>query len=100
MHFPTTQFMSVEEFGVVAAVSRFALNKYRFVDFLSNPSLIRVDFYSAVDKGLCDAVYLTHRQALRRDENSEILEAFGQHDQLSHCSLTTRIWHSLCISSR
>jgi hypothetical protein len=51
MHFPTTQFMSVEEFGMVAAVLWFTLTEYGFIDLFPNPSLVCLDFCSTA--GAC-----------------------------------------------
>jgi hypothetical protein len=49
MPFPTAQFVSVEEFSMVAVISRLTPSKCTFVSLLPNPSLTCLDFSSAVD---------------------------------------------------
>jgi hypothetical protein len=55
MPFPTTQFLSVEEFNMVAVVLRFTPSECGFIDLFPNPSLSRLDFRSAVGAYVCVA---------------------------------------------
>src|SRR6266481_4623338 len=58
MPFPTTQFLPVGEFSMVAAVLRLTPSECRFIDLFPNPSLSCLDFCSAV--GACVGVAGDH----------------------------------------